>query len=357
METISLSAFNATINSITQPRLVTYTNFVSLTLVWEAWNYHNQPPTDVTGDFQAILKLLDPPRAQHIAIPANTYEDGRHAYVQLERVIRGLQNTTNQTLALIHYAGHPTLDNPAWRQNTRDAVSKNQLTVIDPFLANITKGTHLFIDNAKVDIVYIFDCYNKYQFPHIKKIGKHGRVIELLAEGKGLENLDPPKTTLTRKLRDEIGRRKHLGHQFVEMADLAQTLAGRSQPNSINSVHHLIYQGTGSVCLTFNGPSSIDPASIPPSLDPLTFSVFLSESMTLAQIKEFLVLINSLPIAFRLSLDAVYEATKTGCTILLLQAPHSVIAKLSGLRGIGDITEVTYVKRSRRELTRESEIG
>jgi hypothetical protein len=141
---------------------------------------------------------------------------------------------------------------------------------------------------GNTDIVWILDCcyaHKGYWDPSTS-----GRIVEIISATNNTTPqtltppiLAPPAITLTRKLRTKIAKRKHDGHQTIEIAEVTQSLRDNN-PNVRPS--HSLKKGVLSVRLSLSGVLTITPCTTRPFLR-VVFTVHIVESMTCAESEEF----------------------------------------------------------------------
>ncbi|KAL4924007.1 uncharacterized protein BDV17DRAFT_295818 [Aspergillus undulatus] len=243
MTGMSRGAFEETIRSAVLAQAKTYTDYRNISFHWEtdktattSNNIHN---------FQALPKMLDLAVAQEVLLPAKHPLPGFIVSRKFENTILSIESSHLQSesprrhLVIIHYADR--------------AVSSTDgglmfVESVDVGVRKIDTGFHLIRYTYQhtipcildVDFVFVWDCIYEH-IPGAREAEITPLIVEVIA-GPGA----------TRKLLDEIKRRKGHGQSIVEVFDLAAAL--RSRENGTEKPTHYPGMSVALPCLKL--PSS-----------------------------------------------------------------------------------------------------
>lgn len=329
MAPISIKVFQNTLRAAATQHRHNYTNIHSITVRWEK---DHTKADKVSQYFQNLLKTLNiPPAAEHI-IRHNSPNPDIPFQQAFHDILEESQPKTNSDhkLLIFHYAGHGFIKN-------------GQLTFAETATAEKTlnagnclfEDTGLIPDSVHLDILLIFDCC---YIGHIATRAPiiSNRVVEILAATSTQipRNRILPENAFTAKIAEEITRRKRSGHQYVEFADVFQTLRSRGERDKLRPTHALLV-GVGSVILPLNNSRTVDPVTIAPMCTAL-FSVSVAKEMTAEELRQLSSWMKNLPCFAGLEVDKVYPG-KARC--LILRSALSVYTKLHRVQGYSLIAE------------------
>ncbi|KAJ5246220.1 hypothetical protein N7468_001203 [Penicillium chermesinum] len=300
MAPLTKEQFHAIITKAAKHRTSAYDYCASLSVFWE----HNDvsAAADV-HNFQQMLSTLNLPAAEELTIQSDDHTPGWTLQARTRAILKRAKDAPGRALVLLHYTGHAyPLNDILWAQENNQRNS-SRMSLDRYFLSHSDGEETLFTDADAVDVVYVLDCC--YAHKALKALSTDSRLVEVIAatDANMPGALGYPRDTLTGKLRGEIARRICDGHKYVEVADLIQTLRANSP---VVKPSHGLRKGIGSVCLPLTGLAQTDPKTLSPSLRAL-FSVHVTDDMSPKQIEELVIWIGSLPPAFQISLDGVYQ--------------------------------------------------
>lgn len=329
-DAVSKGEFQLAIEAAVNMRNMAYNDAFALSLRWELDDTNSNQ--DVSH-FQAILSTLQLPAAKEVIINATDKTPGWTVQQEVTRVFESAESRRGRRIVLIHYAGHAYMHPIHHRLYAAETTYGRRDFNLDRFMLGLAVDDYYLLDAPEVDVVYLLDCC--YAHEGLRDPSPTPRVVEIIAatDEATPRALSPPRNTLTGKLLGEIARQKRDGAQFIEFADLVQTL--RSKERAVKKPSHHLKLGISSVCLPFSGLSRVDPCTLQPSLRAV-FSVHIAEKMTRTELEQFVSWVNTLPSNFSITLEGAYE---TQSTLLLIQAAYSVFSKLSGIRGFNFIAE------------------
>lgn len=343
---INQEEISAVLEAAVAQRNSQYHQAISLTVRWEA------DDTQAWRDaifFKKMIEKFQFPPPEELILPRGDRRPGLILQSKIADVFRRAKATNGRCVVLLHYAGHGQLDDS---DNLVLVESGSGGKTVDSgryFHGLADNDAYLLDDCSNVDVCYFLDC----RYAHAAKRGPAlaPRVVEIIAATDELGPFanQPPGRTFTAKVSGEVVFRERQGHQFVEIAELVQTLRANAEtrrqqdtsPEVAKKPTHHIRLGCRSICLPFNGLRSIDPATIPPSLRAV-FSIHMAENMKDNEIADLLRWIQTLPPSVSLSLDGVY---KTSSTLLIFESAYHVFSKLDGLPGVSLISEATGTNR------------
>lgn len=324
-----------------------YSHSFAMSIRWELDN--TDAATD-TENFKVILSTLnlDPPCVEIMGGPNTNKTPSWNLNGKLRSLFESAVNAPGKSLVIIHYAGHGEIRRVPLdeRRDLLFAVEgpHGRAFSLQPIIDTIVDGYFFEIDLTDLDVVFILDCC----YSHMATRMGHstGRALEILAASDDTtpEALMPPRNTLTGKLRGEISRRKREGHMFIRLADV---MANIRENSPVVKPTHSVKLGT-SICIPFSGAKWTDPDSIAPTLRAV-FSVRVSDNVTEEQMTRFIKWIETLPQAFAIELDAVYN---TSSTLLVIQSAYALFTNLAGYSGVSLIGEVKSRNR-RKPCTQE----
>ncbi|KAI9373788.1 hypothetical protein BJX61DRAFT_501575 [Aspergillus egyptiacus] len=330
MDQITKRQFQNTLAAAVRQRSIRYTESYSLSLRWEA---DSTGAVDDARQFQAILGLLNLPAAQELVLAVADQSPGWTLEEALRKILNTAILTQGRALIIIHYAGHALTK--AGEFCFAEGAGKQRIIAAHKFVfSEVLPPTYEESYASKnVDVLFILDCC--YASTALRTAETSDRIIEFIAasdDGSPRAN-SRPAMTLTNKLFIEIRRRRQEQHQYVEIADVVQTL--RTERNVQKRPAHSLSLGATSICLPFTGLRTVDPSRIQPSLRAV-FKVNIIDNMTKQDVERFIDWIRTLPDCAAISLEGVYE-TDSMCVIL--QGAWAVWSKLSNMRGYTLITE------------------
>lgn len=331
MSALTIGQLEGALRNVAQKRNNVYNNSFALSLRWDGDN--TGAAIDVAS-FQGILATLNLERAEEIVLPVTGRLLAVMVYNKIRSAFEAAAESRGKSIMFIHYAGHGMIRRSDLFITEGDTGADLNLST----LINQTADTQWFSSN-NADLVWILDCC--YAHVTTREPNTRGRIVEVISatdDSQPLARL-PPHNTLTRKLRAEIARRKRDGHQFIEIADVMQSVRADSE-----HVHpsHCVKLGVSSVCLPFTGARPINPRNIGPSLRAV-IAVTTVETITQTQCEGLIAWIRGAPPGFDIRIESVFE---TNSTLLIFSGAWSVYSKLAGLPGIKLVGEV----RSRNRL-------
>ncbi|KAF9884973.1 hypothetical protein FE257_000883 [Aspergillus nanangensis] len=281
------------------------------------------------GHFQSILSSLDLPAANEYAIRLNDPAPGQGLMQMFTTLLNTAKATSGRSLVVVHYTGHAKLMDGNFYIGSYVLGGDVKTINMDIwFFGLILRDHYILDDNSKVDILFILDCC--YAHTAVRNAAANPRVVQILA---ATDQTSPPANTFTAKLAGEIAHRKRQGHEYVDFANIIETLRGRAR--GVVKPSNLLKLGASSIHLPFSRLSSVDPKGIPPTLRAV-FSVNIAENMTPDRVTHFIAWIRALPPSMTVTLEGVYQ---TESMVLILQSAYSVYSKLAGMKGYHLICE------------------
>ncbi|PTU17998.1 hypothetical protein P175DRAFT_0417893, partial [Aspergillus ochraceoroseus IBT 24754] len=158
---------------------------------------------------------------------------------------------------IIHYAGHGMELRGRFHLVDR-RVNGRTCDAMRYMLDLASEEEYDLRDVSNVDVLFVLDC--SYSITYGNTIVE---IISATARDNPRTN-SPPATTFTNKILDEARRRHGDGHEYIEIANLVETL--KAQGTGVISPTHCLKIGAASVCIPLTGVTAIDPTIIPPSL-------------------------------------------------------------------------------------------
>ncbi|GES65373.1 hypothetical protein ARAM_005992 [Aspergillus terreus] len=254
--------------------------------------------------FQNILEMLRVPDATELTLDHSDRPPGLRVQEKLRELLASAKRTTGRALVIVHYAGQGVLtrNSPSVDLCDRLNIRRFEAFDADTFLVSLALPGHYDLrDTANVDVLFVFDC--KYFFglprPPLPNPGTH--VVEVLAAVE--EEYSPADPSLTEYLRKEIAGRQEKGAQYVEVADLVQTLWGRSSMKM--TTNHSVKLGASSICLPLAGlKEPVHSPSIAPSVRAL-LTVQIADNVTREQLDQLVSFIRDAGPDIRLTLQGI----------------------------------------------------
>lgn len=301
-----------------------YSNHFAITIHWEL---DDTNAAEDAENFQAILSTLNLDRAEAQIIRKDDRLPGWTVMPAIQSAFARAAQRPGRSIVFIHYAGHGDVENGmlfAQESGADRRLNFNHITDV------ALDGNYV---GENTDVVFVLDCC--YSHVVTRAPISTSRTIEIISATDDTTPyaLTPPRNTLTRKLRAEIARRKHDGHQFVRLSEVMASI--RADSPTVKPTHHV--KLGSSVCLPFTG---IRPHNNPDTFDPGTRTVFgvtAPENVPKEALERFINWIQMLPSAFGMDLDGVY---RTNSTLLIIQGGYAAYAELAGFANVKFISDV-----------------
>lgn len=324
-----------------------YNNVFALSFHWEC------DGIEVLEDIDALHTILNTvvpsgnrPQTEVLRLSPADRDPGWTLQQNLKSIFDAAAQV-GESLVFINYTGHAVVEKEFLQDSRGRLVEKHTTFVtegangrkinLDAVITHTTEDAHFDIQS---DVVWVLDCC--YATNGKREPKTAGRIVEILSatDSETLNPLTSPRSTLTGRLRDEIVTRQREGHQYVEFADLMQTIRAKSQ---VDRPSHSLRLGVSSVCLPLLSHSlyshPIYPQDIAPCLRAY-FSVSIAERMTKEEVDRFDQWTRCLPPKYAMMLDAAYRTNATRSTLLVIKGAYAVFSKLNGLPGVKLISEV-----------------
>lgn len=236
--------------------------------------------------FQNILEMLRLPEATELTLDHSDRPPGWRVQEKLRDLLASAKRTTGRALVIVHYAGQGILtrNSPSVDLCDRLNIRRFEAFDADTFLISLALPGHYDLrDTANVDVLFVFDCKYYFGVPRHSPPTTGTRVVEVLAAVD--EEYSPAEPSLTEYLRKEIAVRQEKGARYVEVADLVQTMWGRSRSMKMTTSHS-VKLGASSICLPLAGLNEpVHSPSIAPSLRAL-LTVQIADNVTREQLDQ-----------------------------------------------------------------------
>ena len=332
MDSLTTAEFYDTIQAAVVQHSITDSRALSVSIRWA--NDDSGAHQDTTR-FQAILRLFQFPPAEEIVFQAEDTTVGWTLLGKIRQLFATAKSDTiGRTLVIIHYAGHGMEHGGKFHLVDRrvDATTCDAMR----FMLDLASNEEYDLrDATNVDILFVLDCC--YSFMATREPSTSGRIVEIMAatDKDNPRTVTPPAHTFTNKILGEVSRRRRDGHKYIEIANLLESL--RAQGTGVISPTHCLKMGAASICIPLTGLTTVDPATIPPSLRAV-FRVHLADNMSRVDVERFTDWLRSLPVSVEVTLEGIFP---TGSMCVILSSAYSVYSKLAGMRGYALITEAT----------------
>ncbi|KAI2788897.1 hypothetical protein POX_e06921 [Penicillium oxalicum] len=184
----------------------------------------------------------------------------------------------------------------------------------------------------RTDVVFVLDCC--YAHLAARDVARSTRKVEIIAASDDNTPfaLGPPASSVSRKLRCEIERRKRDCHECMILADAMATIRNES---TVVKPSHQVKLGV-SVRLNFPGRAEVNPSNLLPRVHTLV-SIHIAGLVDDKEVQDLVSWLESMPGMYRISVDAVYPAHSR---ILILRMGYVVYANLARLPGVKFIADL-----------------
>ncbi|RDW64364.1 uncharacterized protein DSM5745_09775 [Aspergillus mulundensis] len=326
MDSMSLEEFKSTIEAAARTRSTSYSQTFCATIRWQADDTNAERDASIFKDM--VKEALHLPDAIEFIIPPN--HPAPHIWLQRRSLeIQELAYTAaGRSLVIYHYAGHGQQDSEGslyFVENGRRGA------------ACINASRRLFQDPCEfemsdnMDCLFILDCC--YSRIPSRAMETTPRTVELIANA-ATDEATSHSNTITNKLYRAIMYRKSQGQQYIEFAELMESLRGEAIAENQEVPTHFLKMGAASICIPFQGPRpsfTVDHGQLRP-VHYAKFRAKVDSEFTKEEQEEFVQWLHNRPPSVPLELLESYPSGVQS-TSLVFKGAWRTWSRLAGVKG------------------------